>query len=516
MCDDDHLGGVSSGHRLGAGRRGTTYRRGIALFSRSWRRRFRRSGAKRKTRKGAALRANGARSAVIDNGRKIEMARGGRRAVVSAALATGACVIAGMIAGPVGAGAGAATRSQTTPVTFTFGYYGNAEELNVYKAAVSLYEKTHPGVTIQTTYDAPAPYYDKLLTDLRSGTAPDVTTIAESWVQGYISAVGKPFVDLTPYLNSSHVSTSQFVPGTFTPGEVGGQKLILPNVVYGDAVAVNEGLFKKAGIAVPTTWTLAELLSDAKKLTSGTGSGEIYGISEAIQIENTAQLFGGKLVYGDTPGHLTMGTTNPLTVKGITWDVDLVRKYHVAPAEAPSFFETAGAVDPFLTGHAAMDLTYAAYDQASFSQSIGSKFLWTLVPWPSDGHGVLQLNAGAIVRGNHNSPSLYPAEFAFIKWLAEDPQATALQGELASPAYLLAEHKWLTSPPSDWVGVDRSAVNAALARSPYIYGGGGVQQVETDAEQEFDAMLDGKVSVSQGLQTITSEGTAALQSAANQ
>ncbi len=394
-------------------------------------------------------------------------------------------------------------------VSFTFGYYGNTEELNVYQQEISLYEKTHPGVQITATYDAPAPFLAKLPILFRAGTGPDVVNLAEAWVGG-LDSTFHPFLNLAPYLTAAGVTSAQFEPGSWVPGTIDNQILMLPNIYYGHAVAINENLFRAAHLAIPSNgWTTDQLLSDAAKMTSGTGSHKIWGVAVSLSIGQSVIMFGGN-TFNLATSQMTID--RPDAVKGITWDVDLILKDHVAPPlPAPNqSVSVAPAVDPFLTGQAAMDLTYAAYDQASYDQAVGNKFQWTVVPYPSGTFAPLQLNAAAIVAKEQNSPSKYKAEFAFVQWLAENPQATALEGQLAGPAYLPAEQAWLSHPPSDWASVNRQAVQAANGRSVYGYDGGKYTEVNVLAGNVMDSMLLGQISVAKGVQEIQSQGKAIL------
>lgn len=393
-------------------------------------------------------------------------------------------------------------------VSFTYGYYGNAVELNVYKKIISLYESTHPGVKISATYDAPSQFLAKLPVLLRAGTQPDVVNIAESWVS-LLQSTFHDFINLGPYIKKAGIKKSNFVVGTWTPGALDGEQLMLPNVVYGDAVAVNETLFKKYHVPLPSAnWTAAQLLADAKKVTHGSGSAKIWGIAAPLGPQNIAQLFGGQLFNYKTN---QMTATSPLAKKAITWMVDLVQKYKVTPKTSISYGSTGGGlVNPFLTGHAAMDITYASYDQQSYAQSIGNKFQWTLVPFPKNLDGVLQLNATSIFKGPRNPSRQYPAEFDFIKWLSTNLAALKLQGQLSSPAYKPALQQWLAHPPADWQGVNRSASIAALARSPFDYDGQAYTEVWTMFANEVTSMIEGSTSIATGIKSVQSQGNSDL------
>jgi len=157
-----------------------------------------------------------------------------------------------------------------------------------------------------------------------------------------------------------------------------------------------------------------------------------------------------------------------------------------------------------------MDMTYASYDQSSDAQSIGNKFKWTLVPYPKDLHGVLQLNATAIFKGPHNPPSKYAAEFDFIKWLSTNSAALKVQGELSSPTYKPALQQWLAHPPADWAGVNRPATIAALSRSPYDYDGQAYTEVWTMFGNDVTSMIEGSTSINAGIKAVQSQGNSDL------
>jgi ABC-type glycerol-3-phosphate transport system substrate-binding protein len=311
---------------------------------------------------------------------------------------------------------------------------------------------------------------------------------------------------LKPYLAKAGLTSSQFVKGSWAPGALDGQQLGLPNIVYGDAVAIDKTLFAKDHVALPSdNWTSAEMLADAQKLSGGSGKSETYGIAEPLGPQNVAQLFGGSLF--DTTSN-KMLATSPKVKKAIDFEVGLVRQYHVTPPLAVSY--DSSAIDPFLTGNSGMDISYVSYDQASYAQSIGDKFAWTQVPYPSDLHGVLQENATGIIKSSPNSSSKYVAEFAFVKWLATNPAATKIQGGLSSPAYSPAEKQWLSYPSGDFANANVTGIVATLSRSPFVYDGQAYTQVWTMFGNLLSGMLSGKTSLASGIDSIQSQGAAIL------
>jgi hypothetical protein len=78
-------------------------------------------------------------------------------------------------------------------------------------------------------------------------------------------------------------------------------------VVYGDAVAINETLFRQYHVPIPTAnWTSAEFLRDAEELTHGSGNSKVYGVATPLNPLDVAQLRRPGLRHrGRGAGHLS-------------------------------------------------------------------------------------------------------------------------------------------------------------------------------------------------------------------
>ena len=387
-----------------------------------------------------------------------------------------------------------AHRAPAVSITLKYGYFGNAAELNAYKQIVALYQKTHPNVKISGEFADPAGFLLKLPVLFRSNSAPDVLNVAESWIAP-LDAQFHPFADLRPYMAKAHMSQDSFLKGTWPPTELNGNIYAVPKLVYGDAVAYNIDLFRKYHVPFPKAgWTTQDFLRDAKALTHSSGSNETWGVAEPFGDMNVAQLFGGRL-FDYKAGKML--ATDPKVERAVQFVMDLMLKYKVMPAA----LVTPNTISPFLTGKAAMDMTWVSYLQDSWTSQIGSRFKWAIAPFPADWHGVLQANYTAISQASTNKA----AAWQFVQWVSTNPSALKILGQFSSPTYLPALKQWLAHPPAAWASVDRAATIAAVPRSPYDYDGGVYTEIWTRFGTALQKMQRG-APVKQTLQSFQQEG----------
>lgn len=416
------------------------------------------------------------------------------KAIFWSLLAASGLAASSILAGFAPALAQGRHHSAAATTTLRFGYYGNAPELQAYKTVIALYEKTHPTVKIDGVFDAPAAFLLKLPTLFRGNSAPDVLNVAESWIAP-LDAAYHPFADLRSYLAKDHISQDSFLKGSWAPTELNGKIYAVPTIVYGDAVAYNQDLFRKYHLPFPKAgWTTQDFLRDARALTHGSGSNQIWGVSEPPGSMNIAQLYGGQL-FDYKAGK--MQATDPRVKRAVQFQIDLMRKYKVMPAA----IVTPNTIDPFITGKAGLDQIWVSYDQDSWASQIGSRFHWAVAPFPSDWHGVLQDNNVAIAQSSTNKA----AAWQFAKWLATNPAATKIQSQFSSPAYLPALKTWMAHPPAAWAHVNRPATIAAIPRSPYDYDGGVYTQIWNNFATAFQTMQRGQP-VAQTLQQFQQQG----------
>ncbi len=84
--------------------------------------------------------------------------------------------------------------------------------------------------------------------------------------------------DITDLLTKQGVDLIRdFGPGA-RPNIVNGRVYSVPTIVLVRFLVVNKDMFDRAGIPLPTEWTLDEFMDVARRLTSGEGADKVYGI----------------------------------------------------------------------------------------------------------------------------------------------------------------------------------------------------------------------------------------------
>ena len=241
-----------------------------------------------------------------------------KRVVSAAAL----LLLAGLAAAAV---AGGARQASPTKLTVWVGWSAG-KELITFKKVAAEYDKAHPDVTL----DVVGGIVDqKIVAAIRAGQAPDVVSSFNSYDVGIYCGT-KAWLDLTPFLQKSHISTSIFPSATMYYTQYGGTRCALPLLADTYGLYYNKALFKKAGITAPPK-TISELTADAKKLTQRNpdGSLKVVGLDPFIGFyenvpERWAAAFGGK--YIDAKGHAIIGQ-QAAWLKMLKWQKSLIDWY---------------------------------------------------------------------------------------------------------------------------------------------------------------------------------------------
>lgn len=152
-------------------------------------------------------------------------------------------------------------------------WWGDQKRADKTNEALRKFEEKNPNIKVVGEFAPSSGYFDKLNTQIASGTAPDVFFLGGN-VTDYVSK--GVLLDLNPYvgkeLNLSDMDKSMIQYGTF--------KDKLYHVSAGAnarGMVINTDLFKKAGMEVPKDgWTWEDYTRIAKEISDKLGSG-FYG-----------------------------------------------------------------------------------------------------------------------------------------------------------------------------------------------------------------------------------------------
>lgn len=147
-----------------------------------------------------------------------------------------------------------------------------------YKPLIEAFEAAHPGIKIEPLDLGSTDYQTMLSTQLTGGDSSiDVVTIKD--IPGYATLVkAGQLLALNDYVKAGKIDLSQYS-GAAEQMTVDGKLYELPFRSDFRVVFYNKDLFNKAGGAYPSndmTWDQYDAL--ARKMTSGSGAGKVYGV----------------------------------------------------------------------------------------------------------------------------------------------------------------------------------------------------------------------------------------------
>ncbi|WP_019071610.1 ABC transporter substrate-binding protein [Streptomyces hokutonensis] len=139
-------------------------------------------------------------------------------------------------------------------VGLTFAWWGNDDRAQRTNAAVALFEKRHPNISVRTSFAGYPAYVQKLATQAAGGDLPDVAQLDYRQISQY--AGSGTLLDLGPYLSNGTLRTADFDKGLTRTGVYGGRQYALPMGRGTTGIVYDAAVFKKAGVATPRPgWT---------------------------------------------------------------------------------------------------------------------------------------------------------------------------------------------------------------------------------------------------------------------
>lgn len=314
------------------------------------------------------------------------------------------------------------------PITLTFAFWGNNDEIPIKEKLAQMYMDAHPNVKIECTFTDGGQYPTKLQTWFASGTAPDVMGIANDILAPFRDE--GVFADLAPYMERDGLLEgiwNQRALDVLSDGE--GHVYAAPYIYKIPAVVYNKTMLDAAGIAYPASdWTEEEMIDIAKQLTSGSGRSQIYGMNLSGWPYNLYRNLYGQPVY-DTQTRTVNAQDNESFKHALGLFAKMVGELKVSPDDVVADAIGGG----FETGKFAMAIT-APWEMAAFSKTIGDAFEWDVVPLPrSEQYGHWQGNLFAD-GWTMSASTKHPEEaWDFIKFMTATEEAQAHSAPIGVP-----------------------------------------------------------------------------------
>jgi len=191
-----------------------------------------------------------------------------------------ACIIASMAISFVGCGSTKIADSSSSivsstqtapasvvpakPLTLRFSWWGSDPRHKVTMEAIDLYKTIAPNVTIESEYMGADGYKDKLMTQLASGTAPDIIQVDAPWLSDLVKQFNA-FADLDQF--KSILDTSGFDEKFVkTHGAIDNKQYGLPTGTNVMCMLLNKDILAKANIKSDQVWDWDTIMSEGQKV----------------------------------------------------------------------------------------------------------------------------------------------------------------------------------------------------------------------------------------------------------
>ncbi len=255
------------------------------------------------------------------------------------------------------------------PVEITYYTFSAApDQLGTLDQMIAAFQTANPNITV-TVETAPFDqYFTRLQTLIAGGTAPDVFELN---YENFVSYASKGVLtDLTPLAAAEPGFADRFYPRAYGAFSQDGKQYGLPQSFSNVVLFYNKDLFDAAGVAYPTAdWTWEDELEAAQALTNPAEG--VWGSYSPIQFwefyKTAAQ--SGCNVLGPNG---TVTINQPGCVESLTWMVDKIGEYQVAPSDADMAGVSDG--DLFKQGKIAMLRTgiwmFGAFQDAPFAWDV--------------------------------------------------------------------------------------------------------------------------------------------------
>lgn len=182
-------------------------------------------------------------------------------------------------------------------ITVNFGFWGAAQDLEIYQQAANAISETYPNIELKIKqYPSSEQFWNTLPGEIAAGVAPDFIKMSNEGAYEYINK--GLFTPLDELIETTGVDMDRFMEASKNIWSVDGQQYGIPNSDMPAMFVINEQMWQDAGLGdYPTTWD--EVIEAAKVLNQGDVKGIIVNL-DAFHITNYVKSFGGGWGNGET------------------------------------------------------------------------------------------------------------------------------------------------------------------------------------------------------------------------
>lgn len=375
------------------------------------------------------------------------------------------------------------------------------------------FEKTHKGfnVSVKAVPDTQSDYIQQLVTQGLSKSLPDIIFNYDTLNQTLNAS--HLLYNIKPWLDSGHdgLKGSSFETNFLDQYKVGNTFTGIPVSADTGVIAVNETLFKKFNVRVPSpTWTMDDMYKAAKQITDAS-NGAVYGINTPIA--------DGSGLYDFYPTLKAYGSNlyDPSTKKFIFADdggikawTQILAPYTEKFGTPYSLASTPAANKLFASGQSAMTALSTA-GVANLRATV--KDDWDLLPFPTQ-NGKPTTGGGSYSLSISQKSDNKEGAWQFMAWFySTDGGMKAAQPDGVIPATKegIKSGAWLTEAPpvpASFVKTVKYSVSKAVLPNPIpdavqpkvvpaleqalqevTLKGVSIKQAYTDAQNQLNALL---------------------------
>ena len=424
------------------------------------------------------------------------------RTATATAAVLGAAAIAMSACGSTSTPA-AVTTPKTTRSKVTITYWSPG--LSVANE-VALFNKTHPDIhVVYTKTPGTKATYAKYIDAIKAGDPPDVGDIEYDELPQFVRTGG--ILDIAKY--GANAYSHDFYRSSWSEVQFGGGTWAVPRNTAPTGLFYNAALFKRYGLAVPTTW--AEFASEAVKVHAAHPGVYLADFNTSSSWFSMLEWQGGAVWYREQGNHWKLGFTSPAANRVANYWQKLISDHAVL------------VESPYTPLHAKQlsDGTLLSYPgpqwlQSSLEAQAGNESgQWRVAPmpqWTAGGHAYGQWGGSTdAVFKDSKHPQ---AALTFAIWLSTNAQAVkpliggwpaALSG-VATPG-LHAKVPFLGS--QNPFPIFNKAQNDTLSQWNF---GPDWGVMKTEGTNDFNGVTTGSTTLTHWLQEVQSQQLSSLKS----
>jgi len=313
-----------------------------------------------------------------------------------------------------------------TTVSMRYSWWGGDARNKAIVELIDLYMAKNPHVTIEAEYGGFAGYYEKMITQLAGGTAPDILQVDYKWLSD-LAAQEVEFANV--YDLQDTIDLSGFDPFILESYlTVNGRLQGLPTGLNGNTMMYNVNFFKDNGIPMDTEWTWRKIVEVGKKVHAN--NPELYMIRTCPQqfyeywlINYVIQRTGEQFIKED----YTIGFSKQNIAEALGYILSCVENEAVEPFEVITLYTRKSGDNPkWLNGQLGMALSLASLVAG---ERISPVDVCALPQLPDAKDTAMAVTAVSMLSMNKDSKYLIEAA-EFVNFWENDPEAAVVKGDV--------------------------------------------------------------------------------------